>query len=144
MCATLAGKSNDGGRISAAHFLWWAVLLIAPGIATWHIAQEEKFPLILGWYAGASALTYLVYWHDKRRARSGGWRTPENILHLFELAGGWPGAFLAQRRLRHKSAKVSYQIVFWFIVALHQFAAVDYLLGWRLTRALIAAVRAAS
>jgi hypothetical protein len=31
--------------------------------------------------------------------------------------GGWPGAFVAQRRLRHKCVKRKYQIVFWLIVA---------------------------
>jgi uncharacterized membrane protein YsdA (DUF1294 family) len=53
-----------------------------------------------------------------------------------ELAGGWPGAFLAQRRLRHKCSKVSYQITFWLIVSLHIYVATDYLLGWRLVHAL--------
>jgi uncharacterized membrane protein YsdA (DUF1294 family) len=41
------------------------------------------------------------------------------------------GAFLAQRLLRHKNAKRSYQFVFWSIVALHQYAALDSLTGWR-------------
>lgn len=38
-----------------------------------------------------------VYRHDKRRAFAGQWRVPEATLHLAEFAGGWPGAFLAQR-----------------------------------------------
>ena len=134
-CATKALHHNDGGRIRSVHVVLLAALLVAPAIATWRIAQEYHVQIILGWYAGASALTYFVYWDDKMRARSGAWRARETTLHVFELAGGWPGAFLGQRRLRHKSSKLTYQIVFWLIVAVHQFAAMDYLLGWQRTRA---------
>jgi hypothetical protein len=41
------------------------------------------------------------------------WRTPEKVLHASELLGGWPGALLAQQLFRHKTRKVSYQLVFW-------------------------------
>jgi uncharacterized membrane protein YsdA (DUF1294 family) len=52
-----------------------------------------------------------------------------------ELLGGWPGAFLAQRWLRHKCSKGSYQAVFWLIVLAYQFAAFDSLQNWQLSRA---------
>jgi uncharacterized membrane protein YsdA (DUF1294 family) len=70
-------------------------------------------------YAAMSAVTFLVYVLDKRAARRGDRRTPEAALHALELLGGWPGAFLAQRLVRHKNAKVGYQIVFLLIVAIH-------------------------
>ncbi len=70
-------------------------------------------------YASMSAVTFLVYVLDKGAARRGDQRTPESTLHVLELLGGWPGAFLAQQLIRHKNAKVSYQIVFWLIVAIH-------------------------
>ena len=38
-------------------------------------------------------------------------------------------------RLRHKCSKLSYQIVFWVIVGVHVGAATDYVLHWRITRA---------
>jgi len=96
-------------------------------------------------YLGGSAvvisgLTYLAYAWDKHRARTKGWREPESLLHLLELIGGWPGAFVAQCRLRHKRAKVRYQIIFWLIVALHQFVAVDYIRGWPVLRHVMAYV----
>ena len=71
----------------------------------------------------------------QRRAEEREWRVPEARLHLLELLGGWPGAFLAQRRLRHKCAKGSYQVVFWLIVLAYQFAAFDSLQNWRVSRA---------
>jgi len=90
----------------------------------------------LGIYALlVSALAYWVYAVDKRRAEEGLWRVPEAHLHLLELLGGWPGAFLAQRRLRHKCSKGSYQFVFWLIVLGYQFAAYDSLQNWQYSRA---------
>ena len=39
-------------------------------------------------YGVVSVLTFFMYWADKRKARADAWRTPENILHALELAGG--------------------------------------------------------
>ena len=33
--------------------------------------------------------------------------------------GGWPGAWWAQQRLRHKTQKRPFLIVFWLVVAAH-------------------------
>ncbi|MFA0927708.1 DUF1294 domain-containing protein [Pseudomonas syringae pv. tagetis] len=80
-----------------------------------------------------SLLAFVLYRHDKRQAANGGQRTPENVLHVTELLGGWPGALLAQQVFRHKTRKVSFQIVFWMIVLVHQALWIDWLfLGKRL------------
>lgn len=71
---------------------------------------------VLTVYATASILTFLAYALDKYAARTGRWRTSENSLHLLALIGGWPGAWVAQKTLRHKSRKVSFRIVFWLTV----------------------------
>lgn len=79
-----------------------------------------KLPKPLLWlHAGASVITFVAYWIDKRAAREGRWRTQESTLHLLALIGGWPGALMAQRHLRHKSAKLSFQVVFWATVLLN-------------------------
>ena len=70
-------------------------------------------------YATASAVTFLAYVADKRVAKRGGRRTPETRLHLLSLAGGWPGALLAQQVARHKTAKASFRLVFWWTVVLN-------------------------
>ena len=70
-------------------------------------------------YAVMSGITFIAYVVDKRAARAGKPRISEMTLHLLELGGGWPGAFFAQRLVRHKNSKVSFQIVFWLIVAVH-------------------------
>ncbi|MEN2394340.1 DUF1294 domain-containing protein [Pseudomonas halotolerans] len=78
-------------------------------------------------YGLVSMVTFLLYWSDKRKARADAWRIPENVLHAVELAGGWPGALLAQQVFRHKTRKVPFQVVFWFIVLLHQVFWIDQL-----------------
>jgi uncharacterized membrane protein YsdA (DUF1294 family) len=55
-------------------------------------------------------------------------RTRERTLHLIDLLGGWPGGLLAQDRLRHKTRKATFQLVFWATVAIH-----CALLGWLLS-----------
>lgn len=91
---------------------------------------------VLPLYLLASLLSFMQYWLDKRSAQSGGQRTAENTLHLVELAGGWPGALIAQQAFRHKTRKASYQAVFWLIVAVHQLFWIDLLLldGTYITR----------
>lgn len=59
-----------------------------------------------------SLLTYLVYAKDKKAARHNDWRTSESTLHLYSLLCGWPGAIVAQQRLRHKSKKARFRAVF--------------------------------
>lgn len=99
--------------------------------------------LPLPWWMGAggmlvvSLITFGMYANDKQRAVSNGWRVPESQLHLAELLGGWPGAFLAQRILRHKCSKPGYQVVYWTIVLLYQFAAADVMLDQRFSKALM-------
>jgi uncharacterized membrane protein YsdA (DUF1294 family) len=80
-----------------------------------------RWPLLLiaATYACLSVITFVVYAIDKSAARRKGQRTPERTLHLLSLAGGWPGALLAQRWLRHKSAKASFRRVFWVTVAVN-------------------------
>ena len=87
-----------------------------------------------------NSLTYLTYLRDKKQAEEGSWRVSEARLHFLELLGGWPAAYVAQRKLRHKCAKRSYLIIFWLIVILYQLAAIDALLGWRFTETITESV----
>ena len=73
--------------------------------------------LVAGAYAVMSLSCFVAYAIDKSAARKGGWRTPERTLLLLGLAGGWPGAILAQQWLRHKTAKRSFRQLFWVTVA---------------------------
>jgi len=76
-----------------------------------------KLPvLFLAFYFVASVFTFIMYAVDKSAAQNGDWRTPESTLHFLSLVGGWPGALIAQQKLRHKSKKQSFRAVFWVTV----------------------------
>jgi uncharacterized membrane protein YsdA (DUF1294 family) len=74
---------------------------------------------ILVLYAVASSATFAAYALDKMAAKNGNWRTSESTLHLFSLVGGWPGALIAQSRLRHKTRKQPFRAVFWATVLMN-------------------------
>lgn len=93
---------------AAAAFVLALVILAAAGRSPW------PAPLVV---AALSAWTFHVYRSDKEAALEGRRRTPESELHTLALLGGWPGALVAQQRLRHKSRKASFQVGFWVTVA---------------------------
>lgn len=76
-------------------------------------------PIIFLIFIIASSFTYLIYAKDKRAAQYDEWRTSENTLHLYSLLFGWPGAIVAQQKLRHKSKKQHFRIVFMFTVLIN-------------------------
>ena len=63
-------------------------------------------------FLAASLIAVVVYGLDKKAAATNGTRIPDALLHLLSIAGGWPGAFYAQRRFHHKTRKTAFQIVF--------------------------------
>lgn len=93
------------------------------------LAMTGKLPaIVLGVCLGLSVIAFGAYAADKAAARAGRRRTPESTLHLLALAGGWPGALLAQRTFRHKTTKPSFRIEFWCTVAAN-----CLLVGWLAT-----------
>lgn len=117
--ATLAGdrlpervkSSNDSLLVIVATFF-----LVIVGVS---VLTAKMPPLILALYMVVSLLTFIMYAVDKSAAKKGAWRTQESTLHLLSLAGGWPGALVAQQKLRHKSKKQSFRSVFWLTVLLN-------------------------
>ena len=104
-------RSNDSlSGIVAGFFL----VIVGASVLTTRIP-----PLVLALYMVASLLTFIAYAVDKSAAKKGAWRTQERTLHLLSLAGGWPGALVAQRKFRHKTKKESFRAVFWLTVLLN-------------------------
>lgn len=92
--------------VSLGFFLLVAVLAVT-GRLSW---------VVVPWYLALSAVTFVVYGIDKNSAQRNGWRVPERILQFLAFTGGWPGAWIAQQVLRHKTSKRSFQIEFWICV----------------------------
>ncbi|MEJ2620076.1 MAG: cold shock and DUF1294 domain-containing protein [Candidatus Thiodiazotropha sp.] len=94
-------------------------------------------------YVVLSSITFSAYVLDKVAAKRGGWRTRENALHLLSVAGGWPGALMAQSYLRHKTKKQPFRLIFWMTVVLNCAALVWPLTpsGVSLWHSIIGAVR---
>nr|WP_280808230.1 cold shock and DUF1294 domain-containing protein [Variovorax boronicumulans] len=106
---------------------WGLLFLLVYGVLLGAAVWSGRLPLlVLGVVPGLSLLAFFAYALDKNAAQTGRWRTKESTLHLFALAGGWPGAWAAQRLLRHKSSKQSFLIIYRATVTLHCAA----LLAW--------------
>ena len=115
---TRQNRPDRGVHVFA--LLGLALLLVVPGYALSRLAPWIDWRFLVGAPIALSLVTYFGYRTDKRRAEAGEWRIPESTLHMAEFLGGWPGAFLAQRKFRHKISKTSYQVVFWMIVMTHK------------------------
>lgn len=112
------------------------LLMVLPLWAAFVISQQLGWQMVVGYYAVISVFTYALYWSDKKKAATTQWRVPEAHLHFCELLGGWPAALLAQRFLRHKTKKRSFQWPFWSIIVLHQLVAFDFVNENSVARAL--------
>ena len=108
----------------------------AESAAPWSLPRLVVLPAFVGLYAIVAALwtvkpvaaliylvmslaTFMVYGFDKAAARADRWRTSEDTLHLLSLAGGWPGALLAQQWMRHKTSKDSFRRIYWVTVCMN-------------------------
>ncbi|NNG99512.1 DUF1294 domain-containing protein [Acinetobacter sp. ANC 5414] len=66
-----------------------------------------------------NALTYWMYAQDKEEALLGNRRVPEQTLHILSFLGGWPTAWLAQEKMRHKTQKQPFRKIYFCTIALN-------------------------
>ena len=55
---------------------------------------------------------FFIMWLDKRKAKKGKWRIPENTLLLFAIIGGSIGGIIGMYTFRHKTQKAKFVIGF--------------------------------
>ena len=134
-------RSDTRRKISLTAAFLLSSALILPCAALSKLSASLDPRLLFGYLTMISAVTFALYFRDKRRAAAGEWRISEATLHVAELLGGWPGAFLAQRLFRHKIVKGSYQFAFWLVILLHEYVALDYLKDWSVTRQLFSTLQ---
>lgn len=68
--------------------------------------------MILLFVSIINVMTYWFYAQDKEAAQINQRRVPENTLHILAFLGGWPAAWLAQQRLRHKTQKQPFRNIY--------------------------------
>lgn len=119
---TVNSTSNRAGSLGAK-----LIILFGVGLVISVLAKQLSI-VVLGLYVVMSMVAFIAYAMDKSAAQQGRWRTKETTLHLLSLLGGWPGAYFAQVKLRHKSSKKDFKIVYWATVLLNIGA-----LGWLYT-----------
>lgn len=116
---TFVGNRARPACPGAAQMGWPAFTVFFVVSAAAAVLTGKLPAIVAGLYLVASAAAFIVYAFDKAAAQKGRRRTPESRLHLLALAGGWPGALAAQRLLRHKSGKPSFQSAFRATVVLN-------------------------
>lgn len=114
--ATLTGDRLRQHKRKSDGAILISLSIIFIGIVSISVLAGKLPPTVLVIYIVLSILTFFLYLIDKSAAKKGVWRTKESTLHLFALAGGWPGALVAQQKLRHKSKKESFRFEFWITV----------------------------
>ncbi|MEJ2899219.1 DUF1294 domain-containing protein [Acinetobacter sp. NS-4] len=75
--------------------------------------------MVLLFISVINAITYWMYAQDKEAALQGNRRVPEQTLHLLSFLGGWPTAWLAQEKLRHKTQKQPFRKIYFCTIALN-------------------------
>ncbi|MCG2573814.1 DUF1294 domain-containing protein [Acinetobacter sp. ME22] len=66
-----------------------------------------------------NAVCYWQYAHDKKAAQQKQRRVPEQTLHILSLLGGWPAAWFAQQKLRHKTQKQPFRQIYFSTIVLN-------------------------
>lgn len=103
-------------RAGTMSYVVLATFAVAIGIVTAIGALPWLFAAL---YLVVSLITYASYAADKKAAQTKQWRVTESALLGLGLFGGWPGALVAQQRLRHKTQKPVFRQAFWGTVVLN-------------------------
>lgn len=80
--------------------------------STIHLENLFTVQNIIIYFVIINIITFFVMWLDKRKAKRGKWRIPENTLLLFVLLGGGIGGIAGMYTFRHKTQKMKFVIGF--------------------------------
>jgi uncharacterized membrane protein YsdA (DUF1294 family) len=97
----------------------WTMIAGAAAAVVFGGALVLDLPVYPAWVVSLSIVLFAVYGLDKRRAKTGGGRVPEVVLHGVALAGGFPGGWAGRSAFRHKTRHLSFLVVLVVATMLH-------------------------
>lgn len=100
---------------------WRAALIAIAALAGIGLAAlQGRLPLATPVvFVVASLAVFLAYAFDKSAAMNRRRRTPENVLLVMNLLGGWPGGLVASQLFHHKSKKLDFRVAFYACIVLN-------------------------
>lgn len=90
------------------------VVLLAVLLITYlQLLLVPAWDVVFAWLIAINVVTLVAFGYDKAVASEGAARVPEVILLALTLLGGSAGAVFARPLFRHKTQKMSFQVIFW-------------------------------
>jgi len=110
----LAATSVVAGQQSLAPSLTYGSIALTLTLLI--VLLLQQFPILLSYLVAINSTTFLLYGYDKYLSQTDKLRIPEKLLHLLAILGGSPAGLIAQRFFKHKTLKISFQVLYWGIV----------------------------
>ena len=111
--AKLAFQTTKSNHITLLSFCIITIFYLI----LFYLTQNKIIEIyIIPYYLLISTLTFYIYAKDKDFSQDGNWRISEKTLHLLSIIGGWSGALIAQDKLKHKSSKKSFKLLFFITI----------------------------
>ena len=113
--STPQDQSKSAQKLQPMQILSIAYIIVLAGLTVFGLLNGMVLLLI----SLMNVMSYWFYAQDKEAAQLGNRRVPENTLHILSFLGGWPAAWLAQQRLRHKTQKQPFRKIYFCTIFLN-------------------------
>ncbi len=105
-------RRNNAWHPYVAGIAWWLVFFAAAFAAAWWYAP---IPLWISALLAGNVATFFLFGIDKLFSQAGFMRIPEVILYTATIPGA-VGTLTAMQLFRHKTRKIAFQFVVYFLV----------------------------
>ena len=113
--STPQNQFKSAQKLQPMQILSIAYIIVLAGLTVFGLLNGMVLLLI----SLMNLMSYWFYAQDKEAAQLGNRRVPENTLHILSFLGGWPAAWLAQQRLRHKTQKQPFRKIYFCTIFLN-------------------------
>ena len=113
--STPQNQFKSAQKLQPMQILSIAYIIVLAGLTVFGLLNG----MVLLFISLMNVMSYWFYAQDKEAAQLGNRRVPENTLHILSFLGGWPAAWLAQQRLRHKTQKQPFRKIYFCTIFLN-------------------------